>query len=185
MEPRAEVTGLLAEINRGDRSAIERLMPLVYDELRRIAARYFSRERGDHTLQPTAVVHEAFLRLVDQRVEWQNRSHFLSVASTMMRRVLLDYAKAKQAVRRAGEKISLDDDIATSDDRLAEVVAIDQALARLEELDAEQARVVEMRFFGGLSVEETAEALAISPRTVKRHWSSARAWLHRELSRST
>jgi RNA polymerase sigma-70 factor (ECF subfamily) len=183
MDAREEVTGLLAEINQGDRSAVERLMPLVYDELRRIAARYFARERGDHTLQPTAVVHEAFLRLVDQRVEWKNRAHFLGVASTMMRRVLLDYAKAKQAGRRMGQKISLEEGVAVSEDRLADVVAIDDALARLEGLDAEQARVVEMRFFGGLSVEETAQALAISPRTVKRHWASARAWLYREMSR--
>jgi len=184
MEPRTEVTQLLAELNTGDRSAVERLMPLVYGELRRIAAGYFARERGDHTLQPTAVVHEAFLRLVDQQVEWQNRAHFLSVAATMMRRVLLDYAKAKQADRRGGgaHKVELEEFMAVTEDRLADVLAIDEALERLGALDKDQARVVELRFFGGLSVEESAEAMHLSPATVKRHWNSARAWLHRELT---
>ena len=184
MEHRAEVTQLLEQLNGGDRSAVERLMPMVYDELRRIAAGYFSRERGDHTLQPTAVVHEAFLRLVDQQVQWQNRAHFLGVAATMMRRVLLDYARAKQAGRRGGvsHKVALEESMAVSEDRLADVLAIDEALDRLAVLDPAQARVVEMRFFGGLSVEESAEAMGVSPATVKRDWSSARAWLHRELS---
>jgi len=183
MEPRNQVTQILAEINRGNQAAIEQLLPLVYDELRRIAGHYMAGERKDHTLQPTAVVHEAFLRLVDQQAEWENRAHFLGVAATMMRRVLLDYAKAKQADRRGGprHKVELEDNMAVSEDRLAEVLAIDQALDRLAALDADQARVVELRFFGGLSVEETAEVMKVSTATVKRYWNSARAWLYREM----
>jgi RNA polymerase sigma factor (TIGR02999 family) len=179
-----QVTRLLAELNRGNAHAIEALMPLVYDELRRIAARHLTRERADHTLQPTALVHEAFLRLVDQRTpHWQNRLHFLSVAATMMRRVLIDHAKARHRERRGGNQVRvvLEDNLATTDNRVLEVLAIDEALEKLAALDAQQARVVELRFFGGLSVEETAQVMGVSAPTVKRYANAAKAFLHREM----
>jgi RNA polymerase sigma factor (TIGR02999 family) len=188
-----QVTRLLGEINAGNQAAIEELMPLVYDELRRIASRQLSHERRDHTLQPTALVHEAYLRLVDQHSpQWQNRLHFLSVAATIMRRVLIDHAKAKHRQRRGGpnqQKIWIEDlnegagskAGPTEEARLVEVLAIDRALDQLAELDPVQARVVELRFFGGLSVEETAEVLKVSTPTVKRYTNSARAFLHRAI----
>ncbi|MEP7364242.1 MAG: sigma-70 family RNA polymerase sigma factor [Acidobacteriota bacterium] len=181
-----QVTRLLVELNNGNHAAIESLMPLVYDELRRIAARHLNRERLDHTLQPTALVHEAYMRLVDQRTpHWQNRLHFMSVAATMMRRVLIDHAKARHRVRRGGnqQRITLEDNLAGSDNRVLEVLAIDEALEKLALLDAQQARVVELRFFGGLSVEETAQVMGVSTPTVKRYANSARAFLHREMRR--
>ena len=161
-------------------------MPLVYDELRRIAARHLNRERPDHTLQPTALVHEAYMRLVDQRTpHWQNRIHFMSVAATMMRRVLIDHAKARHRVRRGGnqQRVMLEDNLAGTDNRVLEVLAIDEALEKLAALDEQQARVVELRFFGGLSVEETAQVMGVSTPTVKRYANSARAFLHREMRR--
>lgn len=182
-----QVTRLLLELNNGNHAAIESLMPLVYDELRRIAARHLNRERLDHTLQPTALVHEAYMRLVDQRTpHWQNRLHFMSVAATMMRRVLIDHAKARHRVRRGGvnqQRVMLEDNIAGTDNRVLEVLAIDEALEKLAALDAQQARVVELRFFGGLSVEETAQVMGVSTPTVKRYANSARAFLHREMMR--
>jgi RNA polymerase sigma factor (TIGR02999 family) len=181
-----QVTRLLVELNKGNHAAIESLMPLVYDELRRIAARHLNRERLDHTLQPTALVHEAYMRLVDQRTpHWQNRLHFMSVAATMMRRVLIDHAKARHRVRRGGnqQRVMLEDNIAGTDNRVIEVLAIDEALEKLAMLDAQQARVVELRFFGGLSVEETAQVMGVSTPTVKRYANSARAFLHREMRR--
>lgn len=181
-----QVTRLLVELNNGNHAAIESLMPLVYDELRRIAARHLNRERLDHTLQPTALVHEAYMRLVDQRTpHWQNRLHFMSVAATMMRRVLIDHAKARHRVRRGGnqQRVMLEDNIAGTDNRVIEVLAIDEALEKLALLDAQQARVVELRFFGGLSVEETAQVMGVSTPTVKRYANSARAFLHREMRR--
>ena len=181
-----QVTRLLVELNKGNHAAIESLMPLVYDELRRIAARHLNRERLDHTLQPTALVHEAYMRLVDQRTpHWQNRLHFMSVAATMMRRVLIDHAKARHRVRRGGnqQRVMLEDNIAGTDNRVIEVLAIDEALEKLAMLDAQQARVVELRFFGGLSVEETAQVMGVSTPTVKRYVNSARAFLHREMRR--
>lgn len=182
-----QVTRLLVELNNGNHAAIESLMPLVYDELRRIAARHLNRERPDHTLQPTALVHEAYMRLVDQRSpHWQNRLHFMSVAATMMRRVLIDHAKARHRVRRGGanqQRVLLEDNLAGTDNRVLEVLAIDEALDKLAALDAQQARVVELRFFGGLSVEETAQVMGVSTPTVKRYANSARAFLHREMRR--
>jgi RNA polymerase sigma factor (TIGR02999 family) len=181
-----QVTRLLVELNNGNHAAIESLMPLVYDELRRIAARHLNRERLDHTLQPTALVHEAYMRLVDQRTpHWQNRLHFMSVAATMMRRVLIDHAKARHRVRRGGnqQRVLLEDNLAGTDNRVLEVLAIDEALEKLAALDAQQARVVELRFFGGLSVEETAQVMGVSTPTVKRYANSARAFLHREMKR--
>lgn len=181
-----DVTRLLGELSHGNQAAMDQLLPLVYDELHTIAARYFGRERRDHTLQPTALVNEAYLRLVDQQqAHWQNRLHFLGVAAIMMRRILVDHARSRQAVKRGQEshKVPLDDAMLVSEQRSVEMIAIDEALDRLAAMDPQQARLVELRFFGGLSVEETAEILRVSPATVKRHWNSARAWLHNEIAK--
>jgi RNA polymerase sigma-70 factor, ECF subfamily len=166
-------------LSRGDQGAMEKLLPLVYPEMHAIAQRYFRRERRDHTLQPTALVHEAYVRLLGQQnVDWQSRAHFLSVASIAMRRVLVDYARSHHARKRPGSgKVELDDAMMISEQRSDELLAIDEALTRLAAMDAKQARVVELRFFGGMSVEESAEALGIGTATVKRYWNSARAWL--------
>jgi len=181
-----DVTRLLGALSHGNQAAMDQLLPLVYDELHTIAARYFGRERRDHTLQPTALVNEAYLRLVDQQqAHWQNRLHFLGVAAIMMRRILVDHARSRHAVKRGQEshKVPLDDAMLVSEQRSVEMIAIDEALERLAAMDPQQARLVELRFFGGLSVEETAEILRISPATVKRHWNSARAWLHNEITK--
>jgi RNA polymerase sigma factor (TIGR02999 family) len=178
------VTELLQEISGGSRAAADELMPLVYQELKRIAGGQLRAERPGHTLQATALVHEAWLKLADQNSSWQNRAHFLGIAAQVMRRILLDYAKSRQRVKRGGgiHKTSLDEALVVAEDRASDLVQIDEALTRLEQLDARQARVVEMRFFGGLSVEETAAAMGISAPTVKREWAMARAWLYRELT---
>jgi RNA polymerase sigma factor (TIGR02999 family) len=179
-----EVTALLAEVKLGQSDALDRLMPLVYRELRRIAARQMKAERTGHTLQPTALVHEAFMRLVDQkRADWQNRAHFFGVAAQMMRRVLLNYARQRRAAKR-GIGVTLADEIlpqGNSIDRTDEILAVDQALTQLARLDPRQARVVELRYFGGLSVEETAEAVGISTRTVKLDWALAKGWMKSRL----
>jgi len=181
-----KVTMLLAEINRGDEAALAELIPLVYGELRRLAGRFLREERGSHTLQPTALVHEAYLRLVDQqRAEWQNRAQFMAIAARLMRRILVDHARARHAAKRGGAlaALTLDDfDVAGPRALSEEMLAIDQALERLHLLDPQQARIVELRYFGGLSVEETAAALSISERTVKRDWAMARAWLKSEFT---
>jgi RNA polymerase sigma factor (TIGR02999 family) len=179
-----EVTRLLGEIGRGHKEAMNQLLPLVYDELHRLARSYFRRERGEHTLQPTALVHEAYIRLADQRTPMENRGHFMAVAATQMRRILLDYARKHDAQRRGGggHKVLLEDTMAICSQRPVDMIALDQALVRLAELDSNQARLVELRFFGGLSVEETAEIMGVSTATVKRSWSSARAFLHREIT---
>jgi RNA polymerase sigma factor (TIGR02999 family) len=180
-----DVTQLLIDWNNGNRQALDELLPLVYDELRRVAARYLQRERPGHTLQGTALVHEAYLRLIDQtRVRWQNRAHFLGVAAQMIRRILVDHARAKQSAKRGGiaMKLSLDESIEAPERREVDLGALDDALEDLGKIDPQQTRVVELRFFTGLSIEETAEALSISPATVKRDWVVARAWLFRELS---
>ena len=174
------ITGLLGRIRQGDKTAFDELMPLVYPELHRIAARYFRRERRDHTLQPTALVNETYLRLVNQQLEdCHNRVQFLSVAALLMRRILVNHARDRQTAKRGNSplKVSLDDAMLASEERADELLAIDEALRRLAELDAAQAQLVEMHFFGGMSFEEAAEALGISPITAKRRWSSARAWL--------
>lgn len=168
-----------------EKEALDELMPAVYDELRRQAARYLRREKAGHTLQPTALIHEAYLRLVDQRnVQWQNRAHFFGIAAQMMRRILVDHARTKKRAKRGGSdvKVSLADATIPVNERDLDVVALDEALTRLAEIDEQQSRVVELRFFSGLTVEETAEVMGISPATVKRDWSVAKAWLHRELS---
>ena len=177
------VTALLHQWSRGDRDALNRLMPLVYDELRQLAGSFLARERPDHTLQPTAVVHEAYLRLVDAPAATiRDRAHFHGIAARLMRQILVDHARSRQARKRGGKgrKISLDDTV-LSFERDSELVALDEALDVLSALDPRQSHVVELRFFGGLSVVETAEVVGTSPATVKRDWDSARAWLHREL----
>jgi RNA polymerase sigma factor (TIGR02999 family) len=183
-----DVTQLLVDWSNGDRVALDQLTPLVYDELRRLADRHLRRERLDHTLQSTALVHEAYLRLIDQKhVQWQNRAHFFGVAAQMIRRILVDHARARQTAKRGSgaPKLSLDDAFAApGESRDLNLVALDDALAELEKLDPRQARVIELRFFTGLSIEETAEVLAISPATVKREWTTARVWLFRELSKT-
>jgi len=187
MQTPTDVTLILKQVGAGDGDAVAKLVPLLYDELRRLASYYLRRERSDHTLQATALVHEAYIRLVDQReVEWKNRNHFFAVAAQAMRRILLDYARKHQAVKRGGAvlKISLDEAMILSGANLAELVALDRLLTQLTSIDPQQGRVVELRFFGGLSVEETAELMEISPATVKRDWAMAKAWLGRELRKS-
>ena len=179
------ITDLLVSYGRGDKESLDKLMPVVYDELRRQAARYLRREQPGHTLQTTALIHEAYVRLVDQRnVQWQNRAHFFGIAAQMMRRILVDHARTKKRAKRGGSdiKVSLDDATVAAKGQDLDVVAVDEALTRLAKIDEQQSRVVELRFFSGLTVEETAAVMGISPATVKRDWSMAKAWLHRELS---
>lgn len=185
----SDVTGLLLSWSNGDASAAERLLPAVYDDLRRQAARAMRREGDDHTLQATALVHEAYLRLIDQRrVQWRNRSHFFGIAAQAMRRVLVDHARGRLAAKRGGDMKQLTlsgaDEAAANADDGVEVLALHEALERLAQLDPDQARLVELRYFGGLTIEETAEALGVSPATMKREWAVARAWLRRELGTS-
>ena len=179
------VTALLIGWSGGDKEALDRLLPIVYDELRRQAARYLRRERVGHTLQTTALIHEAYIRLVDQRhVKWQNRAHFFGIAAQLMRRILVDHARSKKRAKRGGSdvRVSLTDATLVTKSNQLDVVALDAALERLAEMDQQQAKIVELRFFSGLTVEETAEVLSISQATVKRDWSMAKAWLHREIS---
>jgi RNA polymerase sigma factor (TIGR02999 family) len=178
------VTQLLVRWGNGDQQALEQLIPLVYGELRRLADRYVRRERPGHTLQSTALVHEAWMKLIDQRnVHWQNRAHFFGVAAQMIRRILVDYARNRHAEKRGGHafKLSLDEAIEVPKQRDLDLVALDDALEGLAKIDEQQAKIVELRFFAGLSIEETAEALRISPATVKRDWVVAKAWLYREM----
>jgi len=179
-----EVTRLLGEIGRGQKQAVNDLLPLVYDELHRLARSYFRRERGEHTMQPTALVHEAYIRMVDQRAPLESHGHFMAVAATQMRRVLLDYARKHRAARRGGDdqKVLLEDTMVICEQRPVDMILLHVALGKLAALDARQAQLVELRFFAGLSVEETAEVMGVSPATVKRSWSSARAFLHREMT---
>ena len=187
MEPPSpsEVTQLLKDWSSGDPEALDRLIPIVYAELRGVAARYLRRERRDHTLQPTALVNEAYLRLIDQkRVHWKNRAHFFALAAQLMRRILVDHARGRKYAKRGGgaQKISLDETMMVKNERGRDLVALDDALERLAAIDQRKSKVVELRFFGGLSVEETAEALQISGVTVMREWSMAKAWLYNSLS---
>ena len=181
-----EITQLLVDWRNGDKAAMEQLMPIVYDELRRLASSLFRRERVNHTLQPTALVNEAFLHLVGQsEVSWQNRAHFFCAAAQLMRHILVDHARAHNAAKRGGGelRVSLKEDMAATEQREVDLIALDAALDELGSLDPQQSRIVEMRFFGGLSVEETAEVLAVSPATIKREWSTAKAWLYRQMQR--
>jgi RNA polymerase sigma-70 factor (ECF subfamily) len=181
-----DVTELLARLSNGQQDVLPALVPLVYDELRRLAEHYLRKERGDHTLQPTALVHEAYLRLVDQRrVHWQNRAHFFGVAAQAMRRVLVDHARAHRASKRGGawSRVTLDEavEVGSGGGASIDLIALDEALSRLAAADPQQSRIAELRYFGGLTIEQTAEALGVSTATVKREWTVAKAWLRREI----
>ena len=182
-----DVTGMLVKWGEGDEGVLNRLLPAVYDELHRMAARYLRRERPDHTLQPTALINEAYLRLVDQNsVTWQNRAHFFGIAANAMRRILVDHARGHQAAKRGGSviKLPLDEGVHGSPKHEEmDLVELDEALTRLANMDPEQSRLVEFRYFGGLTIEETARVMGISPATVKRGWTISRAWLRREINR--
>jgi RNA polymerase sigma factor (TIGR02999 family) len=180
-----DVTELLDQWRNGNKSALDALLPLVYNELHSLAHRHIRGERADHTLQTTALVNEAYLKLINQKtVSWQNRAHFFAVAAQVMRHILVDYARARRYSKRGGgaHRVSLDDAPILSRERSSEIVALDEALKRLADFDERKSRIVEMRYFGGLSVEETAAVLGVSAITVKREWLKARAWLYRELS---
>ena len=181
-----DVTAILIQWGEGDRKALDRLIPLVYDELHRIAERQFDRERADNTLQPTALVNELYLRLIKQNVSWQNRAHFYGIAANTMRRILVERARARNASKRGSGKYKLDltavSDVPANSGGV-DLLVLDQALEQLESFDPGQCRIVECKFFAGLSTEETAEAMDLSPTTVKREWALAKAWLFRELTR--
>ena len=188
MTTQHEITRLLADWSNGDRQALEKLTPLVYDELRRLAGRYLRQERSGHTLQSTALVHEAYMKLVGQNnVRWQNRAHFFGIAAQMIRRILVDYARARKADKRGSgaERLSLDEAIALPGGQDLDLVALDDALEGLAKIDARQSRLVELRFFAGLTIEETAEVMQMSLATAKRDWVSAKAWLSREVRRQS
>ncbi len=182
-----EITQMLLEWNGGDRSSLDKLLPFVYDELHRQAARYLRRERRDHTLQTTALINEAYLKLIDQReVNWESRTHFFAIAANLMRRILVDYARAKNREKRGGDYLMLpleEAALVAGKEKNIDLMALDEALTGLEKIDERQARIVELRYFGDLTLEETAEALGISRTTVADDWAMAKAWLHRELTR--
>jgi RNA polymerase sigma factor (TIGR02999 family) len=180
----AAVSGLLRAWSDGDRAALDRLTPIVYDELRRLASRYMRSERTGHSLQTTALVNEAYMRLVDYKsMQWQNRAHFFAVSAQLMRRILVDHARRHNLKRGGGvQHVSFEDTAEVGGDRAADLVALDEAMHALARIDPRKVQVVEMRFFGGLSVEETAEVLKVSPVTVMRDWNTAKAWLYRELT---
>jgi RNA polymerase sigma-70 factor, ECF subfamily len=182
--PSKTVTKLLANWHAGDEEALRTVVPLVYDELQRIAHQYLRKERPDHTLQSAALVHEAYLRLNKQgSPEFQNREHFLAICAQLMRQILVDYARGRHAAKRdGGQRLTLDSGLAFIKSRSVDMIALDDALNKLAKLDREQSRIIELRFFGGLSIEETALALNLSATTVKRHWATARLWLHHEMS---
>jgi RNA polymerase sigma factor (TIGR02999 family) len=187
-DPSSPVTELLVRWRSGDQQALDALMPLVYDELRRLAHHYLRQERSDHTLQSTALVHEAYLRLAGQHPpEWQNRAHFFGIAARIMRQILVEHARSRAAAKRGGSacRLTLDAAVALPSQPAVDVVELDRALTDLAELDPQQSRIVELRFFGGLTIEDTSEVLGISPATVKRDWVTARAWLFREISGET
>jgi RNA polymerase sigma-70 factor (ECF subfamily) len=187
MDPGGDVTQLLQEIQAGSKSAEDRLLEVVYPKLRQIAKRYLRNERPGHTLQPTALVHEAYLQLAGRSDgNWQSRSHFFAVAAQLMRRILVDYARNKKAKKRDGarQRVELVDELVISDDHLEQILLVDEALIRLAEFDERRCKVVELRFFGGLTEEEAAEVLGVAPRTVKRDWAVAKAWLYGQLSKT-
>jgi len=183
-----QVTTLVAEAQSGKQDSVNELMRLLYGELRRLAASYLRRERSGHTLQPTALVNEAYLRLLEQeQTDWKNKSHFMAIAAQAMRRVLVDHARRRHAEKRGGPlpRLSLEEVIVYSQEQAGELIVLDELMERLARIDPQQARVVELRVFGGMTVEETAEVLGISPATVKRDWAMAKAWLAREMDRSS
>ena len=186
MSPKApDITGLLLAWGKGNQQAFDQLVPVVYDELRRIARRYIEQEPAGHPLQATALVHEAYLRLIDaSQIQWQNRAHFFGVSANLMRRILVDYARSRNYLKRGGhaQHITIEGDMLPAAGRAPDLIALDEALDRLTALDARKGRVVELRFFGGLSVEETGEVLNLSVRTVQSDWSFAKSWLLRELT---
>jgi len=187
--PAADVTQLLSKWSGGDQAALDQLLPLVYGELRRLAGSYLRRERSNHTLQSTALVHEAFMRMVNQHdVQWKNRAHFFAIAAQMIRRILVDYARSQHAEKRGSGavKLALDEAMAVPQAPATDVdlLGLNDALDRLAEMDERQSRIVELRFFAGLSIEETAEVMSLSPASIKREWQTARAWLFREMTRS-
>ncbi len=177
---------MLIEMTNGNQDVVNQILPHIYDELKRLASSYLRRERVNHTLQPTALVHEAYMKLIDQkRVQWQNRAHFFGIAAQVMRRILMDHARKHQADKRGGEaeKLSIDEEIlVVSSDRSTELIALDDALQTLAELDEQKAKIVELRYFGGLSIEETAEVMGVSVPTINRQWRTAKAWLHSQLA---
>ncbi len=181
-----DLTQMLIQLSEGRAQVVDDILPLIYDELRRLAGNYLRRERSDHTLQPTALVHEAYLKLIDQtQVKWQNRAHFFGIAANIMRRILVDYARQHRADKRGGaaEKLPLEEEILiVSEGKSAELLALDEAMENLAKIDEQKSKIVELRYFGGLSVEETAEVLGVSEVTVKRHWRMAKAWLYGQLS---
>jgi RNA polymerase sigma-70 factor (ECF subfamily) len=182
-----DVTALLGQLAKGNDAAASKLIPIVYDELRRLAAGYMRHERKDHTLQPTALVHEAYLKLIQQRaVDWQGRAHFFGIAAQVMRRILIDHARGHLRDKRGGGAIPvpLEEALVFAPEQSCELVKLDESLQRLAKLDPRQSKIVELRFFGGLTVEQTAESLGISPKTVKREWSMAKAWLHGDVKTS-
>lgn len=182
MKAADEVTKLLNEMNSGDETSPDKLLEIVYDDLRHLAGAYMQNERSDHTLQATALVHEAYMRLVDwKNVSWQNRAHFFSVAAEVMRKVLIDHARARHAQKRTGHKLVLDEAISLPAHQPIDLIALDEAMRSLEKIDARQAKIVELRFFGGLSIEETAYVLKVGESTVRREWTFAKAWFQREL----
>ncbi|HEY9503792.1 MAG TPA: sigma-70 family RNA polymerase sigma factor [Pyrinomonadaceae bacterium] len=188
LPPKHEITQLLDKWSSGNQSALDELYPLVYDELHRLASRYMSRERKGHTLQTTALINEAYVRLVDQRnVHWANRSHFFAISAQIMRRILIDHARSHAYAKRGGgqQKVSLDETATLQVSRAAALISLDEALLSLAEIDKRRSQVVELRYFGGLSNEEIAQALGISPNTVTRDWNMARAWLYQQLAGST
>lgn len=188
MNDNQQITHMLRDWSGGNREALESLLPLVYDELHRQAASFLRRERSDHTLQATALINETYLKLIDQRdVNWENRTHFFAIAASLMRRILVDHARSKNREKRGGDaiKLTLNEDVlnSKSEEKSIDLMALDEALTRLEKLDEQQAKIVELRYFSGLTLEETAEALRISRTTVATDWAMAKAWLHRELTR--
>jgi RNA polymerase sigma factor (TIGR02999 family) len=184
-QPASTVTTLLAKARSGDDAALANVFPLIYEELHRLASAHLQREPDGHTLSPTALVHEAYMRLIEYtRIQWTGRAHFLAVASTAMRRILVDHARSHRSMKRGGalRRVPIESiDLAATDDRAELLIAVDEALSRLKQVDSRQARVVECRFFGGMTEEETAEALGIGLRTAKRDWAKAKVWLHREI----
>jgi len=187
MNQTRKITRMLRQWSGGNREVLEDLMPLVYDELHKQAARFLSRERRDHTLQATALINETYLKLIDQReVHWENRTHFFAIAANLMRRILVDYARQKHRGKRGGDAVKLpleEAALVVGKERSIDLIALDEALTRLEKIDEQQARIVELRYFSGLSLEETAEALKVSRTTVATDWAMAKAWLHRELTK--
>ena len=182
-----EISQLLEQSSNGNKAALDALMPMVYEELRRLARHYMRRERAGQTLQTTALVNEAYVRLVGYKMDWQSRAHFIAIAAQAMRRILIERARKHRSVKRGGDaqKVSLDDTATVSPQRVEEMLAVENALTRLEELDPRRGRIVELRFYGGLNVDETAHVLGISSPTVKREWRAAKAWLHRSITEGT